>query len=85
MNAKKTGLIAAVVGLFGALAFTVQAQNLSETLQADAPAFEELDKNDDGAITRDEARGTWLEKTFSQVDANQDGYITKTEYKEASH
>ncbi len=84
MNAKKTGLIATLVGLFGVLSFAAQAQNASETLQADAPAFEELDKNEDGVIRLDEARGTWLESSFAQVDANQDGYVTRAEYKEAT-
>ena len=84
MNLRKTGFIATVVGLFGALTFAAQAQNASETLQADAPAFEELDKNADGAITPDEARQTWLEKEFAKVDTNQDGYVTRTEYKEAT-
>ncbi len=84
MNAKKTGLLATMVGLIGALTFTAQAQDMSETVQADGPTFEEIDKNEDGVIGPEEARGTWLEKTFSQVDTNQDGYVTRAEYQEAT-
>lgn len=83
MNATKTSLIAAIVGLFGAVTFTAQAQDSAETLHADAPAFEELDTNEDGVIAPDEAKGTWLEGSFTQVDVNRDGYVTKTEYQEA--
>lgn len=83
MNTKKNGLIAASIGLLSALAFTAHAQQSANELHTDAPAFEELDKDENGGITAEEAQGTWLESSFAQVDVNSDGYVTKTEYEEA--
>jgi len=47
------------------------------------PAFKDLDKNADGAISPDEARDTWLAMAFDEVDVNHDGQISEVEYEEA--
>ena len=84
MNTHKAALIAAAVGLVSVPAFAAELGDTSQARQADVPTFEELDKNEDGVILPEEARGTWLEKAFNEVDTNQDGYVTRAEYQEAS-
>lgn len=69
MNLQKTILFTLFSGLF---AGTVFAQDLG--------SFEELDLNQDGAISADEASGTWSDELFAQLDTNQDGFVSKEEY-----
>lgn len=47
------------------------------------PAFEELDANIDGVISKEEARDTWLAENFSRVDADGNGQINRSEYEKA--
>jgi hypothetical protein len=57
-----------------ALAFSAVA-----LAQGGAPAFEEVDSNADGAITREEA--SVIEGLdFDRLDANQDGLLSREEY-----
>ncbi len=50
----------------------------------DAPAFELLDTDRDGAISKTEAqRLTGLEEVFAKADGNQDGVLDRFEYREA--
>src|SRR5204863_277024 len=45
------------------------------------PGFNALDKNDDGFISRAEARGNpFLEKQFKSADSNHDGKLSRAEY-----
>ena len=45
------------------------------------PGFNALDKNDDGFISRAEARGNpYLEKRFKSADKNNDGKLNRAEY-----
>src|SRR5436309_1950055 len=44
------------------------------------PDFDTLDKDADGRLTRDEVKGTALEKVFDEIDANKDGKIDPKEY-----
>ena len=45
------------------------------------PGFNALDKNDDGFISRAEARGNpFLEKRFKSADSNHDGKLSRAEY-----
>lgn len=69
-------LTAAALGLaFGA------AQAADEKAARDAPGFNELDKDDDGALTRAEAAGNpALAARFSQVDRDGDGKLSRFEY-----
>jgi Ca2+-binding EF-hand superfamily protein len=47
----------------------------------DVPGFNELDQNDDGALSLKESRGNpELAKRFKQVDENGDGKLTRMEY-----
>ena len=43
--------------------------------------IEENDKNNDGLITREEARGSKVEMFFDMVDGDHDGKITMDELK----
>ena len=47
-----------------------------------ALAFDDYDRNADGRLTRDEVRGTPLEKVFDQIDTNRDGRISREEFEE---
>lgn len=42
--------------------------------------FVEIDANNDGQISKEEAGSTDLDAMFSQVDSDGNGYITLTEY-----
>src|SRR5438270_10508695 len=44
------------------------------------PDFDALDKDADGRLTREEVKGTALEKVFDEIDANKDGKIDPKEY-----
>lgn len=44
-----------------------------------AQILKENDKNNDGAITKEEAKGSMLEQFFDGIDSNKDGKITTAE------
>jgi Ca2+-binding EF-hand superfamily protein len=46
------------------------------------PDFDALDRNADGRLTRDEVRGSPLEKLFDEIDTNRDGRISRAEFEE---
>ena len=46
----------------------------------DMPNFNQMDKNNDGALTREEAAGNpKLQEQFDQVDSNKDGQLSRAE------
>jgi hypothetical protein len=67
-----------------AFALTVVAAHAADDKQSrDVPNFNQMDKNDDGALTRSEASGNpKLLVHFAQVDDNGDGRLTRAEYLE---
>lgn len=83
MNVNLPVLIACLIGL-GASGAALAQQMGKPTPPADAPTFDEIDKNADGAITPDEARDNWLAKSFTEVDTNKDGRISQPEYEKAT-
>lgn len=80
MNLKKPALTA-LMATAGSMVATIAMVSQAE---GPPPVFEKIDKNGDGAITRDEAMDSWLASAFTKVDANGDGYVTKSEYEAAS-
>jgi len=52
-------------------------------LAQDAPSFEEVDANQDGSISREEAAAV-EGLDFSTADANQDGSLDRQEYQAAT-
>jgi Ca2+-binding EF-hand superfamily protein len=64
----------------GAMALALAA---GSAYAADKPksGFDALDKNDDGVITKEEAKASpQLAKNFDAIDKNHDGKLTRTEY-----
>lgn len=47
------------------------------------PTFDKIDANQDGFITPDEAKDSWLADVFNKVDTNQDGVVNRSEYETA--
>ena len=45
-----------------------------------AAMFKNMDKNKDGSISRDEAKGTPHDKDFSKLDKNGDGKLSREEH-----
>lgn len=63
-----------------ALAFGT-AHGAGENKPRDLPGFREMDKNDDGALTRAEAAGNpELLTRFKEVDEDGDGNLSRYEY-----
>jgi Ca2+-binding EF-hand superfamily protein len=76
MNYAKPALVAFASAF--ALAF-VPAYGADE--EKDKPGFNELDKDDDGSITKSEAAGNpTLASQFSAADKDADGKLTRVEY-----
>lgn len=74
----KPSILVTAVAL--ALAFGT-AQAADEKASRDAPGFNELDKDDDGALTRAEAAGNpALAARFNSVDRDGDGKLSRFEY-----
>ena len=64
-----------------ALAGSVFAADKLDKSQTNDPGFNVLDKNNDGYVTRAEARkNPTLSKQFKQADRNNDGKLSRTEY-----
>jgi len=43
-------------------------------------SFSELDRDDDGVVTQDEAKGSQLEQSFQQADQDKDQNISEAEF-----
>ena len=86
MNTRKPALTAIVACVGSVLATGVMSHAWSKPglWNDEAPIFEEIDKNSDGAISKEEAMDSWLAQAFAKVDTNGDGYVTKAEYEAAS-
>lgn len=65
---------------FASLAFLGAPLHAADS-KDNPPGFNELDRNNDGSITRSEAaRNPTLAKRFSEADGNKDGKVTRAEY-----
>jgi Ca2+-binding EF-hand superfamily protein len=71
-------LIAAAVA--AAFAMPVFAQTSSKSDGGAEAMFQSMDKNKDGSISKDEAKGTPHEKDFSKLDKNRDGKLSRPEH-----
>jgi hypothetical protein len=79
-------LIAVAVAAAFAVPLLTQAQSdkASSGTSAGAPAAPSaMDKNKDGSISREEAKGTPFEKDFSKLDKDGDGKLSASEQAEA--
>jgi Ca2+-binding EF-hand superfamily protein len=74
-------LIALAASAILALPLTAQAQADKAKSDGGAEAmFKALDKNNDGSISREEAKGTPHDKDFAKLDKNNDGKLSREEY-----
>ena len=82
----KTLIAAAVAAAFAALPFAVQAAGdkaSSGATKSDGGAeamFKSMDKDKNGSISKDEAKGTPHDKDFSKLDKNNDGKLSPQEH-----
>ncbi len=61
---------------------TAQAADAQSDGQSPNERFDELDRNRDGYLSRDEANGApELDTRFSELDANNDGKLSRAEYR----
>jgi len=71
------------VRIIALLALVILASGFSAVVGAgeELPAFQQLDSNQDGYLSKDEAQGCQtLADCFSRADTNQDNQIDQTEY-----
>jgi Ca2+-binding EF-hand superfamily protein len=80
--ALKTLVAVAVTAAFAVSPLTqAQSDKASSGASAGATApFSSLDKDKDGSISRDEAKGTPLETDFSMLDKDGDGKLSPSEH-----
>jgi hypothetical protein len=79
MSIAKSVLAAAVLALACGGAYA--ADNNKEKENAAHKGFNDMDKNADGKLTREEAAGNKeLLKRWKSADKNNDGYLTRSEY-----
>jgi hypothetical protein len=79
-----TRALAAAVGGLLAVAALAAAQNDLPQTPEKPPAFDQIDKNQDGAVSKTEAQGSWLAGRFESIDANHDGSVSRSEYEKAT-
>ena len=81
---KRKTLIALSVGAAFALPLTAQAGGDKASQGASASGaeqmFKALDKNKDGFVTREEAKGTPHAKDFDKLDKNHDSKLSRAEH-----
>jgi Ca2+-binding EF-hand superfamily protein len=66
---------------FASLALLGAPLHAADNKDNDPPGFNELDRDNDGGITRSEAaRNPTLAKRFSEADGDRDGKVTRAEY-----
>jgi Ca2+-binding EF-hand superfamily protein len=66
---------------FAAFAVFASPAYAADSKEAEAPGFNELDKDDDGKLSRSEALGNrTLSGKFKETDADGDGFVTRAEY-----
>jgi len=77
------------LSIAAALALPLSAQAGGDKASQGASAsgaeqmFKALDKNKDGFISRDEAKGTPHDKDFARLDKNHDGKLSRAEHASA--
>lgn len=86
---RRRTLIAVSIAAAFALPLTVQAGGDKQSASGAAAGasqsgaekmFQALDKNKDGFITREEAKGTPHDKDFAKLDKNNDGKLSRQEH-----
>jgi hypothetical protein len=74
-------LVAVAAAFAVPLSTHAQSDKPSSGTSAGATApFKDLDKNKDGSISREEAKGTPYEKDFSKLDKDSDGKLSVSEH-----
>ena len=86
MKSKTFKTVAIVFGIVLFMSTNSYAQSQNRKERKEPPTFsellKELDKNEDGKLSKDEIKGP-LKEDFSKVDTDEDGFITEEEFKNA--
>jgi EF hand len=75
-------LVAVAVAAAFALPLSTYGQD-KPSAGGTAPSAGAMDKDKDGSISKDEAKGTPLEKDFAKLDKDGDGKLSKSEQEAA--
>lgn len=82
---RKTVLLAVLAALApAALLAADPATTAGPGPRGDGGILKRLDTNNDGAISKEEAAGGRLAKSFDQIDTNHDGFISQDEMRAAA-
>lgn len=79
-----TRALTAAAGSLIATAALAATSDMTPATPDTPPAFEKIDKNQDGTVSKSEAQGSWLASQFAAVDANHDGTVSRAEYQKAT-
>jgi Ca2+-binding EF-hand superfamily protein len=72
-------LVAVAVAAALAVPLSTYAQADKPSKAPSAGAFQSADKDNDGSVSREEAKGTPLEKDFDKLDKDNDGKLSASE------
>ena len=79
---KKTVLAFGLMVLISNVSFGQSKPREGKQPPSFSQLLKEMDKNDDGKLSKDEIKGP-LKEDFAKIDANEDGFITEKEFKKA--
>ncbi|WP_179352530.1 EF-hand domain-containing protein [Winogradskyella vidalii] len=86
MKSKTLKTVVLVFGIALGMSTNSYAQSQDRQERKAPPTFaellEEMDKNEDGKLSKDELNGP-LKDDFSKIDTDEDGFISEEEFKNA--
>lgn len=81
-NTLTKGLLFAMLVTFGTVTVSAQSKGERKEPPTYAKLIEDMDKNEDGLLSKDEIKGP-LKDDFSKIDTDEDGFISEEEFEKA--